>query len=369
MEEGLSKGKKALIVCSVIALVIILVIVGIFGYFFVKFEKLNKEEEQTQGSEFDDVLEDDEAERESQLVELRGKEDLSSILKNWAVNSSEEDLMHDDNVINFLLIGLDESELRSDTMIILSLDKRNGIIYMHSVFRDCYTYINSPYGDRWAKINAAYSNGGAKKLVETIENDFKIKIDNYVSVNFWSFKRIVDIMGGIELTVQPYEAEAIGNGCPSGCNVLLNGEQALSYCRIRYCDADGDVSRTRRQRLFIMSVIDRVKDVKLSQVSDILDTLLQYVKTDCSSAQLVKYATQALISKWYTYEIKSESIPAPAHRMDYMGYSWVWIVDYPSAAKELQRTLYGKTNIELLPDRVSAIDIMNDTEDTGEAHP
>lgn len=308
-----------------------------------------------------------------QLQELRGQSDLSSVLKNWSDNTTENSLMRSKDVINFLLIGLDKSNSNSDAIIIASLNKKTEKIYLTSVFRDCYTYIDTAGGGKFAKINACYANGGADKLVETLQNDFKIRIDYYVSVNFDSFSAIVDVLGGIPLDVKEYEAAAvraeIKGDCPSGDGVILNGEQALAFCRIRHCDADADVSRTRRQRQFINALIAEAKDIGINQISPLLNSVVKYIKTDCSIGNIISLGTQALTDKWYNFEIVSAAIPSEEHRMDYRGNAWVWIVDYPAAAKALQESIYGTSNIELKDDRVSAIDIMRNSADTGNARP
>lgn len=361
-------------ILAVLCLVLVLA-VGIKVGSMLDFEEdvFNEDE----GTGFIDIVEDD-IEDDSSLFpeegdietlnELRNAKDLSTLLKKWAT-MGENGLMKSKNVVNFLIIGVDKGGRNSDVIMMMSLNKETKKIFLTSFFRDSYTYINSSYGDKYAKINAAYANGGAKKLIETLQNDYKIAIDHYVSVNFTSFVKIVDLIGGVDITVQPYEAKAVGLDCPSGENVHLNGEQALMFCRIRKCDADGDVSRTRRQRMFISSLIKRTQELSVSEVAEVIETLFEYVKTDCSSVQLISYATQALINKWYNYEIISQSVPSLEHRMDYRGYAWVWIVDYPAAAKELHETIYGESNIELAENRVTAIDIMRRTGNTGNAKP
>lgn len=331
----------------------------------------NKTEEP---SDFVEVTEPgDEVQVIETLEELRGLNDLSSVLKNWADNTTENSLMRDKNVLNFLLIGLDASNRNSDAIIIASLNKTTKKIHLSSVYRDSYTYISTASGGKYAKINACYANGGANKLIETIEKNFKIRIDYYVSVNFDSFSSIVDSFGGIRLDVKEYEAAAvraeIDDDCPFGENVLLNGKQALGFVRIRHCDADADVSRTRRQRQFLNALIDEAKNISINQISPLLNTVVKYIKTDCSVTDIISLGTQALTNKWYDYDIVSSAIPKEEHRMDYRGYSWVWIVDYPAAARELQLEIYGNSNIHLNEDRVSVIDIMRNTNNTGTARP
>ena len=296
------------------------------------------------------------------LSELRDSTDLSGILKNWAKGSTDASLMKSKDVINFLLIGVDAGGGNSDSIIMLTVNKKTQKLYLTSFMRDSYTYINTKYGDKYAKVNASYANGGADCLVETIENDYKIAIDHYVSVNFNTFKEIVDVMGGVTVPIQEYEARAMraegGYTGTHGDAVTLNGEDALIFCRIRHCDSDADVSRTRRQRTFITSIIHRAKDISMSQVSSVIGTLLKYVRTDCSTADLISLATQGLLGKWYDYEIITTTEPIESCRLDYSGYAWVWIVDYPAAAQDLQKKIYGETNITLNENRVTAIDVM-----------
>lgn len=307
---------------------------------------------------YEDVSGENQEKAIKTLTELRDSNDLSSLLKEWATNDYADDtLMQSKDIINFLLIGVDAGGGNTDVMMLMSLDKENKTIHLTSFMRDSYTFINTVYGDRYAKMNAAYSNGGVDCLIETIQRNYKIKIDNYFLVDFNTFVRVVDIIGGIDVPVQEYEAREAK--LPEyGDPVHLNGQQALWYCRIRKCDVDGDVSRTRRQRQFITAVIEKSKQVKLSQIDDILNTLLTQVKTDCPTSKLISLATQALVSKWYDYQIISASLPALENRLDYSGAAWVWIVDYPADAKALQEEIYGKSNIILNDGRVTAIDLM-----------
>lgn len=344
------KKRRGLKVFIAFLLIIVIGTGGIFSVFRLKKEKPRNNEDFVESDELDD--------RGAHLKAFRNCRELNEHLKLWSDMTEEKDLMKSDDVINFLIIGADLEEYNADVIMLVSLNKATKKIYLTSIMRDCYTYIPTSTESHFAKINSAYGIGGADKLIDTVQRDFKVKIDYYTSINFQSFIEIVDEMGGIDLNVPDYLAEAIGNGCPSGNNVHLNGTQALKFVRIRHTDADADVSRTRRQREFISAVIDRSREVKLSQLVSVFGTILKYVKTDCPTTQLIKFATQGIISRWYAYSIVSNSYPLENDRLDYQGDSWVWIVDYPSSAKNLQEMVYGKTNINLGTDRVSAIDIV-----------
>lgn len=347
------KHRKGKVFLILLLIFLLLIGGGIFGV--MKVLDLDREEP-VNNEEF--VEEEEKEDNGEHLKVFRSSDDLSEHLKSWAEMTEDKNLMRSGDVITFLIIGSDQYEYNSDVMMLVSLNKATKKIYLTSIMRDCYTYIPTSSGKKFAKINSAYGIGGADKLIETIQKDFKIRIDYYASVNFETFTEIVDVMGGIDLNVPQYVADAIGNGCPSGNPVKLSGKYALSFVRVRKCDPDGDVSRTRRQREFINAVIDRSRGLKLSELVEVFNIILKYVRTDCSSGELIRLATQGIISKWYAYDIISNSYPLEEDRMDYNGDSWVWIVDYPAAAQKLQIMIFGKTNINLGSDRISAIDIV-----------
>ncbi len=321
------------------------------------------------GKGFSDAVDVNDPEKDRQidmLSELRSSGDLFTVLKTWATADTGNSLMQSKDVTNVLLVGVDAAGANSDAIMIASVNQKTGAISLASVMRDSYTYMETPYGETAAKINAAYANGGVECLVDTVENDYKIKIDHYFCVNFKTFVEVVDIIGGVSVPVQEYERVAM-NGLAtseeerlyeSGESVKLTGKQALLYCRIRKCDVDGDVSRTRRQRQFMTALIDAAKTLSASDLPGLAKTLHKYVTTDCSVTDLVSLGTKALTDKWYKYEVASYSFPLEENRMDYSGHAWVWIVDYPADAKALQLKLYGNTNIELSEDRRTAIDIV-----------
>ncbi len=179
-----------------------------------------------------------------------------------------DSLVSESHVKNILLIGADKEKggaSRSDSIMIASVNKRTGQITVVSILRD--THLDVP-GYRESKINAAYAWGGANLLVQTIEQNFGIKIDDYATVNFEMFTALIDGLGGIEVDVTEDEADYINNRhrygseekpehVESGENVHLSGYQALWYARIRKLDSD--FNRTERQRKVISAI---VKDVK-----------------------------------------------------------------------------------------------------------
>lgn len=292
---------------------------------------------------------------------------LNDFLYQWANNGGE--LYSSKNVINVLLVGLDSKDAlkyggNSDSLILVSLNKKTEKISMCSFFRDSWCYMNVAGRDRYAKINSSYFHGGPDALIDTIERNFKVDIDYYVAVDFSSFRDIIDALGGITVPIQEYEAAYINRTNPdfhieAGEAVKLTGKQALVFARIRKSDYDSDVSRTRRQRQVITSLIQSAKNASLSQLNNTLDTLFKYVKTDLTKSQILSYAAQALAKGWMNYEITQFTLSdSDVFRTGYVGASAVVFMDFPLAAQRVQTSIYGDSNIVLDENRLSVFDFV-----------
>ncbi len=182
--------------------------------------------------------------------------------------NTETPLKSADGVTNILLIGLDKEKdgaSRSDSIMIVSVNKNTGKITVTSVLRD--THLNIP-GEGEAKVNASFAWGGANLLIATLESSFGIKIDEYAAVNFDMFTSLIDGLGGIDIEITEREADYLNDGqdykkakrpdkFESGESVHINGYQALWYSRIRYLDSD--FMRTQRQRKVIAAIASNVK--------------------------------------------------------------------------------------------------------------
>lgn len=373
-----SGGKIALTVFGVIAGVVIVAVLAGFLYVWSQLKKLQPDTPENLPEQYSEVesevdltnADGEVAKNFDLLEEIRGYSDLSSILEGWATNNTDNSIMYSDDVLNILLLGVDKGGGNADTIMLCSINQKTKQIYLTSIMRDSFTYVKTPRTSYFGKINSAYGNGGVDCMVQTVENDFKVRVDYYVSVNFNSFSAIVDAIGGVEVPVQEYEMHYIKSLNTYGESVKLNGEQALEYCRIRYSDSDGDVSRTRRQRQFINALIKRSRSLTMTQAKDVVTTLLKYVKTNCPTGTILSLMTKALTNKWAEYPVTPLTLPTPDFRMDYRGYAWVWIVDYPPLAQYLQDTIYGSSNIKLSPNHVneSAIAVMRNRQ-TGTARP
>ena len=247
------------------------------------------------------------------LSSFKGDEELSN---NAYVN--ETDLAQFPDQINVLLIGVDarenEEASRSDTMMLVTLDKKNKQIKLTSFLRDSYVEIAGT--NSWNKLNAAYFRGGVQTLSDTLELNFKVDIQYYAIVDFEIFQTIVDEIGGIRVDVTERESYYTYHSgsvnvpvrIEAGEDVLLNGEQALWYSRIRYLDSD--FKRTERQRKVISAIVDKASTMSLTKLYSLAEAIVPLVKTNMSTNRILSLGITAFKNKMYQYPIVQQSIPA-----------------------------------------------------------
>ncbi|WP_314060436.1 LCP family protein [uncultured Vagococcus sp.] len=189
-----------------------------------------------------------------------------------------------------LLLGLDTGDLgrdeqgRSDTMLVATINPKNNQTTLVSIARDTYTEIVG--NGTMDKINHAYAFGGVDMAMDTVENLLDIPLDHYVTINMKGLKELVDAVGGINVE-NTLEFSQDGTDFPLG-TIKLNGEEALSYSRMRYEDPKGDYGRQDRQRKIITAIVK--KSLSLSTITgykSILDTIGSNMKTDLSWEDMV----------------------------------------------------------------------------------
>ena len=242
---------------------------------------------------------------------------LNSFLSNLASEGigQQSDLIGGtgSGIVNILLIGQDRREgeetARSDSMILCTYHRKTGNVTMTSFLRDLYVPIPGHHSNR---INAAYSEGGAALLDDTLRENFGLHIDGNIEVDFSQFAQIIDLLGGVELELREDEAAEInketGSDLAAGTQVL-NGAQALTYARIRKLDADGDFSRTSRQRKVMSALLSRYRDMQWKDLLPLMDQLLPLISTDMNYGKLVLLAME-ILPKLSSAQITNQRIPA-----------------------------------------------------------
>ena len=225
-----------------------------------------------------------------------------------AVSDAVGELKSDSQVYNIMIFGQDKhadnENGRADTMLMLSIDKKHHALKQISFLRDLYLPIFHEYED---KLNAAFAIGGAKLAVETIEYNFKIKIDNYIIVDFESFVSIVNGIGGIDIQLTGDEIDYIDwqshrnkqvesehelsaiKPAPNelgGYDMHLNGRQALWHARNRgesdatHYFSGSDFDRTKRQREVINAILDKIKSTSPVELVKTIYEVAPMITTD-----------------------------------------------------------------------------------------
>ena len=251
-----------------------------------------------------------------------------------------------DNFINILLVGQDardpDKRQRSDSMILCTLNKSTKTLTMTSFMRDMYVKIPEYYNQR---MNVAYMVGGFDALYDTLEYNFGVEVNQGVAVNFQSFTKVVDAVGGVDIELSDAEARYINSkdssfGLKEGMN-HLSGAPALWYARTRKVGGGGDFDRSNRQRILISAIIDKLKALSLIDLYNLVDELLPMVYTDMSNAEIVAMVIE-LAPMLQDLQIVSQRIPLDdGYRMTMIDGMSVLLPDLQKSRDFLAETIGG----------------------------
>lgn len=242
------------------------------------------------------------ADQHTQEAEADAEEELTAAEKLMFLSAiSQFAAKEDDNAerknrdyYNLLIIGVDRRDDswngNSDTMLLCSVNYRTEEVHLISFMRD--TEVTVPgYGRR--KLNSAYALEGADLLVQTLYDNFYVEVDNYVWTDFEGLQAIMDIIGGVDVTITPEEAQYLKiSGVTEDTEVHLNPKQALSYSRDR-SSGGWDFGRTKRQRNVVMAVLDTVQDKSQKELIRMGIKMLPYIHHDFSAEDLFDILEQA----------------------------------------------------------------------------
>ena len=246
----------------------------------------------------------------------------TSISKNYADLGIDSDILAEleelkiknnfnkDEIVNIALFGIDSRSTtssknsRSDSIMIVSIDKKHNKIKLSSIMRDTYSYIS---GRGYDKLNHAYAFGGPELAIKTINQNFKLDIQDHVTVDFFGLESIINAIGGVEVEVKSHEIKELNKYIKEVATIehktptlithpgmqKLNGMQAVSYGRIRKV-GNGDYERTDRQRAIIISMINSLQKLGLNDTLKLAAQCSSYVNTSFTMAEAVKIGTDIL---------------------------------------------------------------------------
>lgn len=302
-------GKAALIVVSVLLVVIIAaIIVGIVFYNSI-LGKLGRaevvERDYTMSQELEQMMGVIETEETTAPTETAAETEEET-------EPSEEpaptvDPNKEPDILNVLVVGQaareDEEYRMADTMILVTVNKDTKVVTLTSFLRDTYLKLPDYMGHTCGKnrLNVCYhlgwtfgDTGGAMEMTNLcLKNNFGIEVDHNVEIDFNAFKQIIEVLGGVRLTLTEAEAKYL-NEEPSNWQEVtagenrLYGDAALAYARMRKAegDSDSDIKRTERQRTLITAIFNKLKSKGISAVQDLADEILPMITTNMTNAQI-----------------------------------------------------------------------------------
>ena len=203
------------------------------------------------------------------------------------------------------------SGTNSDSIMIASINESTKEIKFVSVYRDTLMEIASGSMDTTHKVNYAYQLGGAVTAINTLNTNLDLNITDYVAVDFSAMASIIDAVGGVDVKVADGEinnfnknlAEQISlsgkysSGITQAGEYTLDGQQAVAYSRIRSTDK-GDITRTERQRIVLMKVIEKLLSADTGSLDSFVD-----VSFKCISTSLNKDDIHALVKDVAGYKV------------------------------------------------------------------
>lgn len=309
-EQG-RKKKLPLWSKIVIGVVAVLLVLGIAGYgiFDYYYNRMNIDTG-------DDVAAEDEYFDTDEGIEALTEIDPEDIQLDSAQSVSQTK-----EVINILVCGeeaIGGGRGRTDSIMIATVNQADQAIRLTSIMRDTYVQIPE-FSDN--KINAAYHNGGMKTLIKTIKQNFGISVDGYVLVNFKSFQKVIDTLGGVDIELAQDEVNYLNrtnyisnysyHNLHVGMN-HMNGNQALGYARVRYVSKDGqygDFARTLRHRTVMSAIYNKLMDKSTLELIAMVPKLMPLVTTNIKKSDLVNYLYTGVSVRSKNSELETLNVP------------------------------------------------------------
>ncbi len=235
---------------------------------------------------------------------------------------------------NVALLGIDSRDMdsdegvRSDAIIIASINEKTGEIKLFSVYRDTMLDLGDDVG--LDKITHAYYYGGAEKVLYTLNKNLDLNIKEVMVVNWKAVADVVDALGGVEIDIQDSEINEmnkyihdtqrnIGGSeeeITEAGKQTLNGVQAVTYARIRKDALTGDYRRNERMKIVVKATFDKAKTTDIATIQKISKEVLPLIKTSMKSKDMM-----GLILDIGTFKM-TDSVGWPYTTRGWTGNAW-----------------------------------------------
>ena len=341
-----NKRRKLVNILTIIMIIIVLILLGIYAVINHYYGKSNYVDDSEIGinssveTESTGITDEEAEQLQTEIIEQTG--DIT--LPNY------------DNVYNLLLIGVDRRDKtwygNSDSMILMSINKDTKKVHMTSFMRDLYA--NIP-GVGVKKLNAACAYGGGPLVVKTIQDNYKIPIDNYASVDFDAMIDIVDLVGGVEIDISSEEMRVANGYINEMCGLagvdasshqltqsgpqLMDGYQAVAYARIRYV-GNADYQRTERQREVLEKIMKKCSGLGVTELNDLANAVLPEVTHNIDQSTLLSLIGQ--LPTILSYEVVQSRVPYDGM---FSSKGEMLVPDFTATIQKLQTDIYGNTTV------------------------
>lgn len=235
----------------------------------------------------------------------------------------KQEALKNEKSMNVALFGLDrrskEEKSRADSIMVANINFETKTINLVSILRDTLVDIKGHGKD---KLNHSYAYGGPELSMETINSNFDLDINKYVSVDFFSLAKVIDIIGGVDIDLKDYEANQINQNLNEINNIeklpaetdyiqgsglkTLNGRQAVAYCRIRKV-GNGDYERTQRQRNVLKAILAKYEKLDSGKRFEVSMEMISQVTTNIPINDIKELQSKILNDKDFT--INQHMIP------------------------------------------------------------
>ncbi len=284
---------------------------------------------------------------------MQSSPESASVSSELAVSETQKPDSVARSTVNVLVVGLDNVEggSRTDAIALAIFDAENKALRIASIPRDSRVYIP---GRSWDKINHAYVYGGINLLRETLVNLTGMPVDYFIKVNYKSFPRIVDILGGVDIYVEKrlhyndYSGKLFINIAAGQQH--MDGKTALGYVRFRH-DPLGDIGRVKRQQKFIDIMMNKIRTPAiLPKLPAIFTEIYDAIDTDLAPLEAFKLVQ--FVTSLSPDRIKMFMAPGRTGSSKNISY---WILDNHAFSLQLaaklppseNATVEGAENVEL----------------------
>ena len=247
----------------------------------------------------------------------------------------------DNDIINILVLGTDSRNVvkdrgRSDTMIVVSYNKKTGEIKMVSFLRDMLVPIE---GYDWNRINTAYAFDGVGLSINTVNQLFGLDIQHFVVIDLNGTRDFIDYIGGVEISLSESEARVIGV-VHSNAPILLDGATALLHMRNR--SSDNDFGRSERQREVVIAILNKIlREKSLPEIFNITQYAMGMVKTNIPATTLMSLVA-SVVGNAKNLSIQSQTLPyKDAYQFAWYKNKAILSFDIRSTADRMLKFIYG----------------------------